>query len=540
MKKIKITQISIFILAVLVVAGGIFLGIFFGNETDTTKKAEENMSIEPIEIPVPDETNATKITLKQDTSTVSGKGVVVEKNKVIINQAGTYVLSGKLSDGKIEVDADEKDTVILLLAGAEITNTNGKAIESIKAAHTSVQMKKGTTNFVQSGEENSSGTEETTDSQNSASGAAIYAQEEMSVAGEGDLTVMGYRNDGIKGKQSLCIAGGNLTIQSSHDGVQAESNLFLSGGNVTVKTGEGSAKGFKCGNGMVISGGGYEVDAYDDAFHSNNSISITGGELTAKSGDDGIHAEKTLDVTGGKVSVTQSNEGMEANQITIKEGEINIVSSDDGMNAFGGNAKGGRGMKRPGQNMPDEAGMEREKTTEETDMPNLIISGGSITVDSGGDGLDSNGNLTISGGTIIVNGPTNDGNGALDTGTESGGKCTISEGTILALGSSGMAETFEESSSQCSFLHNLPSRFQKGDKICILDSSGKEMFSHTAVKEGISVVFSSPDLQKGETYTIQAGEQKETVTMESNSQSNGKANGFGGGGGFGKHERRGL
>ncbi|MBO5485917.1 MAG: hypothetical protein J5988_03150, partial [Eubacterium sp.] len=54
------------------------------------------------------------------------------------------------------------------------------------------------------------------------------------------------------------------------------------------------------------------------------------------------------------------------------------------------------------------------------------------------------------------------------------------------------------------------------------------------------VILSSPELAKGETYTIQAGEQKETVTMESNSQSNGKGNGFGGGGGFGKHERRKL
>ena len=298
----------------------------------------------------------------------------------------------------------------------------------------------------------------------------------MSIAGEGELTVKGYRNDGIKGKQSLCIAGGNLTVQSRYDGVQAESNLFLSGGSVTVKTGEESGKGFKCGNGMVISGGGYEVDSYDDAFHSNNSVSITGGELTAKSGDDGIHAEKTLDITGGKVSITKSNEGMEANQIIIKEGEVNIVSNDDGMNAFGGNAKGERGMKRPGKDMPDEAGMEQKETTEEeTDMPNLIISGGSITVDAGGDGLDSNGNLTISGGTIIVNGPTNDGNGALDTGMESGGKCTISGGTVLALGSSGMAETFEESSSQCSFLHNLSSSFRNGDKISILDSSGKEL-----------------------------------------------------------------
>lgn len=46
----------------------------------------------------------------------------------------------------------------------------------------------------------------------------------------------------------------------------------------------------------------------------------------------------------------------------------------------------------------------------------IIINGGTITVDADGDGLDSNGNIFIKGGTTTVNGPTNAGNGALDYG----------------------------------------------------------------------------------------------------------------------------
>lgn len=571
MKKLKRSQILILVLGVLVVAGGILLGIFFGKETDSSKNTKENVTIAAIDIPAPDETKASKITLKQDASQVSGKGAVVEKNKIRIRQAGTYVLSGKLSDGKIEVEADDKATVILLLDGVEITNPTGKAIESIKAGHTSLQVKEGTKNVVQSGVKENSGQEETAGSETSVSGAAIYAVDEMSIAGEGELTVNGYRNDGIKGKDSLCIAGGSLTIQSNNDAVQAEVNLLLSGGEISVKAGDGSeaadmlsggqggrpdsdtdtdwdmesqikesVKGFKCGNAMVISGGKYEVDSYDDAFHSNGTAAVSGGELTIKSGDDGIHANQSLDITGGKITVTKSYEGLEANQITIKDGEVNVTSTDDGMNACGGSSNIGKGFNRTGQK-PGEDVADKEETT---DMPNLIISGGKITVDAGGDGLDSNGNLTIQGGTIVVNGPTNSGNGALDSGSESGGKCTISGGTILAVGSSGMAETFEESSSQSSFLHNLSSSYQEGDKIIISDSSGKELFCHTAVKTGNSIVFSSPDLKKGETYTVEAGEQKETVTMESNSQSNGQGNGMGKGfgdrpqGGKGGMEKR--
>ena len=37
--------------------------------------------------------------------------------------AGTYVLSGTLSDGQIVVDSEDKDSVRLVLNGAEITVT---------------------------------------------------------------------------------------------------------------------------------------------------------------------------------------------------------------------------------------------------------------------------------------------------------------------------------------------------------------------------------------------------------------------------------
>lgn len=560
MKKLKLSQILMIALALVVITAGVLLAVFYGGEAAFSPQTKKNEPV-AIEVPAPNEAAATKITLKQDASEVSGKGAVVEQNKVRINQSGTYVLSGKLTDGKIEIEADDKATVILLLNGAEITNKNGKAIESLRAAHTSVQMKEGTKNVVQSGEETDAEQKETDTSESSVSGSAIYAVEEMSIAGKGELTVKGYRNDGIKGKASLCIADGNLNIQSSHDAVQAEENLQLSGGKVTVKTGGGSGaedtdslisgdrpdfgkdavqdvenqakesfKGFKCGSAMVISGGEYEVDSYDDGFHSNGTVAVSGGDLTVNSGDKGIHADQSLDVSGGKITIAKSGEGLEANQIAISDGEVNITSSDDGMNACGGSFKMERGPNQALQK-PDEKETGQE---EPEDMPNLTISGGTVMMNASGDGLDSNGNLTISGGTIVVDGPTNDGNGAIDSGSENGGKCTISGGTVLAVGSSGMAEVFEESSSQCSFLHNLSSSYQEGDEIVISDAGGKELFRHTAVKQGTSIVFSSPDLKKGETYTVEAGEQKETVTQESNSQSNGKSRGDGGG--FGKRQ----
>ena len=499
------------------------------------------------DIPEADEANATRISLKQNDTQISGEGARVREDEVQIKKAGTYILSGTLSQGKIEVDAGEEDVVVLVLDGVDVTNTSGKAFESQKAAHTSIQLKAGSENQFKSGSEADltestdsatagSNTDSATADSGTASGAAISSEGDMSITGEGSLQVSGYRNDGINCKKSLCIAGGTLDITAKNDGVQADQDLMIEGGDFKVFTGEGSenatfssndkwrradsgwdmseqdeesAKAFKAGNNLSVTGGTFSVDSYDDAFHSNGTLGISGGTIEAASGDDGMHADNLLNITGGNIRLTKAYEGLEGNQIQIAGGEMDVTSLDDGVNASG-------------------------ETSE------LTISGGTITVNAEGDGLDSNGDLLIEGGTILVNGPTSSGNGALDTGAERGGKIVINGGTILALGNSGMAEGFGEDSAQCSFLHNLSSSYNKGDEIVITDADGKELFRHTAVKTGNSVVFSSSELKQGENYTLKAGEIEETIEMDSVAVSNGGSGGFGGrpgGGGRGGHIR---
>lgn len=276
-----------------------------------------------------------------------------------------------------------------------------------------------------------------------------------------------------------------------------------------------SRKGFKSGTMLVISGGTFTVDTYDDAFHTNTSMEISGGEFTVASGDDGFHADNELTISGGSLTVTRSYEGIEANQITIDKAEIQITAMDDGINAYGGQRSMGGGST---------------KKTEE--MPVLQILGGMLSIDAGGDGLDSNGDLLIEGGTVIVNGPTDNGNGALDSGSENGGICTISGGTVLALGSSGMAEGFSSASKQCSFLCNLSTSYGEGSEIVILDSKGKEIYQYTAAKTGNSIVFSSPELKQGETYVLRVDGQETEISMDSVSVTSGESRGGWGGRGW--------
>lgn len=433
------------------------------------------------------------------------------------------------------------------------------------------------------------------------------------------VTALGH---GIKGKNSVTVSGGTVTvtsgkdgitsdeteneekgfvtiedgeiiITSAGDGVSAETTLTVTGDVISIISGGGSAnaqqktdnmrdwwdfdnsasddnsascKGLKAGKALVISGGSITIDAQDDALHTDGDMTISGGECILSTGDDGAHAALSLTVLDGKITVLTSYEGLEANQITLADGELDITASDDGINAnggsdgFSGGFGGGFGGRRSDMNsqsgdmtppdnsnmqtppdgnapsgnpptMPGQDAADSTTTDDTTDkQPVLLITGGKITVNADGDGLDSNGDLRVEGGDITINGPSNGGNGALDIGTENGGAGVIAGGTLIALGTSSMTENFGSTSTQCAFLVTMNS-FGAGETITITDSQGNVLYTGVTVKSANSVVFSSPDLVVGETYTVTIGSTSATVTQSSTVVGN--SNGFGGG--FGRH-----
>ena len=250
-----------------------------------------------------------------------------------------------------------------------------------------------------------------------------------------------------------------------------------------------SVKGLKAGVDLTITGGVIQIDALDDALHSNGTLTIDGGDLLLASGDDGIHADAALTINGGDLTIPQSYEGLESTVITINDGTIHLTASDDGINASDGSGDAGFG----GQPVPGQAAAGFGSGDNY-----LYINGGYLYVDAGGDGLDANGPMVMTGGVVIVNGPTNDGNGPLDYL----GSFTISGGYLLAVGSSGTAQAPSTTSSQYSVMYNFTSSQVGGTMVHIETESGKEVLTFMPTKQYQSVLLSSPELANGSTYVV--------------------------------------
>lgn len=359
---------------------------------------------------------------------------------------------------------------------------------------------------------------------------------------------------------NVTISGGTLTLNAAADGIQADGDLTISGGTFHVKTNGGhttaltddaaSCKGFKAGKTLTVTGGTLTVDSADDALHANTDVTISGGTLTLATGDDGVHADNDL-VIGTKgaaststprIHITASYEGLEGTTVTVYSGDIDVAASDDGVNAAS------------------------STLGERSDKYAINIAGGDLYIDAGSDGLDSNNDINITGGKVEVYGADAmmdaaidyDGTFTLSGGTLFGAGMEPGAGTqaYIAVGetspSGGMGggphgqgggqgmtppgdangttdgnrptpPNFSgNTSTDGTFTPptkpsggkadgkadgNLPNResalgIKEGSVITVQDSSGKTLYTATALGSMSSVIFSSADIKEGETYTV--------------------------------------
>lgn len=428
-----------------------------------------------------DDATATHITLDGSNIQVSGDGATANGSELTISQEGTYVITGTLSDGQIIVDAGEADKIQIVLNGVTINCDDFAPIYIKSADKVFVTLNQNTVNTLTDSAEYVQIDDNMVD-------AVIFSKADLTINGEGTLNITTSYNHGIVSKDDVVITDGTINIVSADDGLNAKDAVKIKDGVINI------------------------------------TASSEGKGITSKNADD--ETKGYVYIAGGTITVTNAYEGIEGAAIIIEGGTLDITAQDDGFNtatattANQDNQNGGPGGG--GGAMDND--------------PNcyLSISGGTINVNTIGDGLDSNGNIYISGGTTMISGPTGNGDGALDYN----GTADITGGILVAAGSTGMAQGFSDTSTQCSLLYNLTSSCEVGTEIQLTDASGATRLAYTPPKTYQSVVISTPDLEQGSTYTLTCGSQIVEIPLIGVVTSNGQT-GMGGPGQGGRPDHGG-
>ncbi|HFR3653340.1 TPA: carbohydrate-binding domain-containing protein [Streptococcus suis] len=285
-----------------------------------------------------------------DWSALPTTEVKLSNDGLKITEGGTYILTGSTTAGvTVETDAN----VRIILAGAEISSSDTAAINVINADNVELEIKDGTTNTVK----------DTSNHTDTNIEGAIHVEADLTITGNGSLTVEGNFQDGIVSTDDLVITAGTIKVTAVDDGIRGKDSTTINGGTITVTA------------------GGDGIKSTNDTDTTKGYTTITGGDITVRAGDDAIKAETSLIIDGGTIIVPESVEALEGTNITINSGTIDVYGSDDAINAA---------------------------STTSSDIY-IKVTGGDLKVAVGSgdtDAFDANGDIYISGGTIAVTAPT--------------------------------------------------------------------------------------------------------------------------------------
>lgn len=336
------------------------------------------------------------------------------------------------------------------------------------------------------------------------------------------------QGDGISAAAYLQIQGGTFHITAGGGSVNAQQHTasnwsgFLGGKgewpgqmSQTAEDDITSIKGIKAAGQLVINGGSFEIDAADDAIHSNSALTVNGGSFEIATGDDGFHADERLSVTGGSIRISKSYEGLEGLSVEILGGTISVYADDDGINAAGGMDQSGMGGFRGG----DRFGGSSDS--------HIQLAGGTIYLNAGGDAVDSNGTFTMSGGDVIVSSPNFGDTSILDYGSAG----TISGGTFIGTGLAGMSMGFSTDSTQGAIMLSTGTQ-AAGTVVSLTDAQGNVLLSRETDQDFSCVLVSHPEIVQGQTYTLTVGETATEITMDTLVYNTGGAGGGMMGGGM--------
>lgn len=473
-----------------------------------------------------------------DGVTVTADGAHITVNSTV---AGVeYILEGASTDGSLKVYSEKKFK--LTLNGLSLTNTRGAAINIQSSKRVFVEAVNGTENALTDAADYT----DTVDGEDVK--ACFFSEGQLIFAGNGrltvnanykhgvcsddyvrlrsgvDLCVVSAPKDGIHANEKIIMGGGLLKLSVIGDALDCEKgSIELRGGLLKASVSGAASKAVKAETDIVISGGqqilltsgNAEYDA-DDADISSPACLKCGGNLqitdasvfmkSTGSAGKGINCDATLTVTDAVLKVItvgkqyvygnldssakgikadgtltlnsgtvwvkatggEGSEGIESKDVlTVNGGDICVFAYDDCMNASFG----------------------------------IVINGGNIyCYSSGNDGIDSNGTLIIGGGTIVASGATS---------PEEGFDCDqhtfkVIGGTLIGIGS-GTSTPTSSVCTQPSVVYGGSGG--SGTLLTIAASDGTHVMSYVIprIYQQMTVLFSSPGLSSGTTYTVSTG-----------------------------------
>ena len=418
------------------------------SEEEADLLSKINAAIAAISIKVPQEIETSMVKIEADTPEIAlsadkvsftnldADAVVCVENdtfrKLEIRQAGTYVISGgtkeePLKNFVIAVAGDLSEEVNLIWDHLIIDNSDMGAAEEENIPVFSVGKSTEFVNITLKGESVITGNGSYTGSPEaiiSAGGAGtiltFWAYEgddtaalTVSDAMDSDTDFGGEDpSDGIYSKGTLVLNGGDIQVTSNGEclkgtGKGGNGGIFVNGGTCTLRSNHGSA--LKSKNGVICIRDGAISSTYtagDGIQAKNYDVVITGGTVTIDHCyGDGIQGENVY-VSGEEtvldIKTYFENAGVNYYNTSLGSGKYNSLTTSGStkkevVNVDTGSHKGIKGGTKKCtytyESASDDSGYTAGETYAKEASGGIVITGGTITIDTTNTGIKYNGGM---------------------------------------------------------------------------------------------------------------------------------------------------
>ena len=389
-----------------------------------------------------DEEKCVAIILSDDGSSCDNTSVAIDGQTITITEEGTYLLSGSLSNGSVVVATDENVKVRLIFNGVVINNDSSTAIYVQSADKVFITLAPDSENMLSNG-----GTDEAVDDNNNID-SVIFSKSDLTLNGSGSLTVTAKAGHGIVSKDDLVITGGTYAITAASQGLSGKDSIRILDGDFAITSGkdalhseneDNAEKGF-----VYIAGGNFNLTASVDGISASGNMTLLDGTYTmttgggSENGNDhqeggpGGQGEPGDDMDNPGDDMMTSGERPKKSRGEMSDNDQMMPPSDnsqDDTSADNRPTSSSDNQQPSGQMMEQPDKSDEETETEETTSTkgikakgNLIISGGTYTINAADDGIHSNSNITINGGTLAI--------ASGDDGVHADGQVIVNDGTI--------------------------------------------------------------------------------------------------------------
>lgn len=322
-----------------------------------------------------DESESTVIQLSDEGSACDSDAVVIDQNTVTITDEGTYILSGSLSDGMLIVNAETTDKVQLVFNQVSISNQDSAAVYIASADKAFLTLAEGSENTVSNG-----GTYTDIDENNI--DGVIFSKSDLTFNGTGKLMVTANAGHGIVSKDDLIFAEGSYEISAAEHGIEGKDSVRIAAGMYQIISGKDGIRaeneeddnlGF-----IYLEDGTFKIESQGDGISAGNWLLSENG---------------TYEITAGQGSVAAVEKNRQIQRQKGQQEESDSENSEESM----------KGIKA-GSQMLMKGGTYSLNTEDDALHSNgdIFIVGGDYALYSGDDGIHADDGIAISGGSVNI------------------------------------------------------------------------------------------------------------------------------------------